>query len=86
MLELCLIIIALNSNLLLFKIFLGFSAVTRVGGNKKGVFTRQREPKASAHHLRKRYWALANHLDGVKVPGNIRSYVIDSGCQNNVEL
>ncbi|MDR2674696.1 MAG: beta-glucuronidase [Opitutaceae bacterium] len=29
--------------------------ITRFGGNKKGVFTRQREPKAAAHYLRK-YW------------------------------
>jgi len=28
-------------------------------GNKKGVFTRQREPKASAHWLRRRYFELA---------------------------
>ena len=29
--------------------------VRRVGGNKKGVFTRQRQPKAAAHLLRKRW-------------------------------
>jgi beta-glucuronidase len=29
--------------------------ITRVGGNKKGVFTRQRQPKAAAHALRKRW-------------------------------
>ncbi|XP_022164061.1 beta-glucuronidase [Myzus persicae] len=58
--------------------------VTRVGGNKKGIFTRQREPKSSAHHLRKRYWSLANHLDGAQLPCNLQSYVIDG--QNNVEL
>lgn len=63
-----------------------FPGVTRVGGNKKGIFTRQREPKSSAHHLRKRYWALANHLDGVQVPGNTQSYIMSSECQNNVEL
>lgn len=62
------------------------TGVTRVGGNKKGVFTRQREPKSSAHHLRKRYWALAKHLDGVQVPGSIQSYVMDNECKNNVEL
>ncbi|XP_001945966.2 beta-glucuronidase isoform X1 [Acyrthosiphon pisum] len=60
--------------------------VTRVGGNKKGVFTRQREPKSSAYHLRKRYWALANQLDGAQLPCNIKSYVIDNDGQNNVEL
>ena len=25
-------------------------------GNKKGILTRQREPKAAAHVLRQRYW------------------------------
>ena len=29
--------------------------ITRVGGNKKGVFTRPRQPKAAAHLLRKRW-------------------------------
>lgn len=29
--------------------------ITRVGGNKKGVFTRQRQPKAAAHMLRSRW-------------------------------
>ena len=27
----------------------------RVVGNKKGVFTRQRQPKMAAHHLRRRW-------------------------------
>ncbi|ADU28966.1 beta-glucuronidase [Evansella cellulosilytica] len=31
--------------------------VTRIVGNKKGVFTRQRQPKAAAHMLRKRWLA-----------------------------
>ncbi|XP_050437115.1 beta-glucuronidase isoform X1 [Adelges cooleyi] len=58
----------------------------RVGGNKKGIFTRQREPKASAHLLRKRYWALANLLDGAKVPENLNSYIASNDCQKHVEL
>lgn len=29
-------------------------------GNKKGIFTRQRQPKAAAFLLRERYWKLAN--------------------------
>ncbi len=33
--------------------------VNRVDGNKKGIFTRQRQPKMSAHLLRARYWQLA---------------------------
>ncbi|KAJ3645522.1 hypothetical protein Zmor_023171 [Zophobas morio] len=48
---------------------------TRVGGNKKGVFTRNRQPKASAHLLRKRYWALAQYLDNAEVPDDLNDYV-----------
>lgn len=36
------------------------SGIYRVVGNKKGIFTRQRQPKAAAFLLRKRYWRLAN--------------------------
>ncbi|XP_046391225.1 beta-glucuronidase-like isoform X2 [Ischnura elegans] len=35
--------------------------ITRVVGNKKGVFTRSRQPKSSARFLKERYWCLANH-------------------------
>lgn len=34
--------------------------VTRVMGNKKGMFTRQRQPKAGAFLLKERYWRIAN--------------------------
>ena len=34
--------------------------VTRVVGNRKGVFTRSRQPKLAAHSLRERYWTIAN--------------------------
>ncbi|XP_063917791.1 beta-glucuronidase-like [Zophobas morio] len=51
-------------------------SVNRVGGNKKGIFTRDREPKASAHLLRKRYWALAEVLDNVEVPDDVNEYII----------
>lgn len=51
-------------------------AVTRVGGNKKGVFTRQRQPKEAAHHVRKRYFSLARDVDGwCTVPEDLFSYV-----------
>ena len=30
----------------------------RAWGNRKGIFTRERKPKASAHLLRSRYWKL----------------------------
>ncbi|XP_045516984.1 beta-glucuronidase isoform X2 [Pieris brassicae] len=49
--------------------------ITRVGGNKKGIFTRSRQPKASAHHLRARYHALASE-DGV-IPPFVGDYISD---------
>ncbi|KAJ4432179.1 hypothetical protein ANN_20795 [Periplaneta americana] len=49
---------------------------TRVGGNKKGVFTRERQPKASAHLLRKRYWAVAQELDNATPPSDLDEYII----------
>jgi beta-glucuronidase len=38
-----------------FADFATTSGTTRVGGNKKGVFTRDRQPKAAAHALRRRW-------------------------------
>lgn len=38
-----------------------FVAVTRVVGNKKGLLTRERQPKAGAHLIRKRYWSMINN-------------------------
>jgi hypothetical protein len=55
-----------------------FTAITRVGGNKKGIFTRNRQPKASAHHIRRRYWALASELDKAMLPKNLNQYVSKS--------
>ncbi|KAH9511727.1 hypothetical protein DERF_010166 [Dermatophagoides farinae] len=43
-----------------FADFMTQQSTTRVGGNKKGIFTRQRQPKSSARLLRCRYWLLAN--------------------------
>ncbi|CAJ0944699.1 unnamed protein product [Ranitomeya imitator] len=43
-----------------FADFMTAQTVTRVVGNKKGIFTRQRQPKSSAFILRDRYWKLAN--------------------------
>ncbi|XP_033466357.1 beta-glucuronidase [Epinephelus lanceolatus] len=43
-----------------FADFLTAQGITRVVGNKKGVFTRQRQPKAAAFILKERYWRLAN--------------------------
>lgn len=36
------------------------AGIMRVVGNKKGVFSRQRQPKAAAFILKERYWRLAN--------------------------
>jgi beta-glucuronidase len=38
-----------------FADFATTSGTVRVGGNKKGVFTRDRQPKAAAHALRRRW-------------------------------
>uniref|UniRef100_A0A6I8QND4 Glucuronidase beta n=1 Tax=Xenopus tropicalis TaxID=8364 RepID=A0A6I8QND4_XENTR len=43
-----------------FADFMTAQSVTRVVGNKKGIFTRQRQPKSSAYILRDRYLKLAN--------------------------
>ncbi|XP_036976445.1 beta-glucuronidase [Acanthopagrus latus] len=43
-----------------FADFMTVQGLTRVVGNKKGVFTRQRQPKRAAFILKERYWRLAN--------------------------
>lgn len=43
-----------------FADFMTAQSITRVVGNKKGIFTRQRQPKAGAFLLKERYWRLAN--------------------------
>lgn len=47
---------------------------TRVGGNNKGIFTRQRQPKAAAYHLRRRYFAIANELYNATLPNDLYLY------------
>ncbi|XP_036330355.1 beta-glucuronidase-like isoform X1 [Rhagoletis pomonella] len=49
---------------------------TRVGGNKKGIFTRNRQPKSAAYLLRQRYYSLAVELDQCEVPRDIFDYII----------
>ncbi|WP_458780562.1 beta-glucuronidase [Arthrobacter sp. D3-16] len=44
------------------------SGVTRVDGNKKGVFTRDRRPKPAAYALRQRWTALAGNKDNILPP------------------
>uniref|UniRef100_A0A8D2E5Q6 Beta-glucuronidase n=1 Tax=Theropithecus gelada TaxID=9565 RepID=A0A8D2E5Q6_THEGE len=43
-----------------FADFMTEQSPLRVLGNKKGVFTRQRQPKSAAFLLRERYWKIAN--------------------------
>ncbi|XP_017753618.1 PREDICTED: beta-glucuronidase [Eufriesea mexicana] len=47
----------------------------RVGGNKKGVFTRDRQPKMAAYHVRKRYYFLQKELDGTEIPTDLENYI-----------
>uniref|UniRef100_A0A6M2DP63 Beta-glucuronidase n=1 Tax=Xenopsylla cheopis TaxID=163159 RepID=A0A6M2DP63_XENCH len=51
-------------------------STTRVGGNKKGIFTRQRQPKAAAHHLRTRYHLLAEQIDKKPLEIDLFKYTI----------
>ncbi|XP_063236028.1 beta-glucuronidase-like [Bacillus rossius redtenbacheri] len=51
---------------------------TRVDGNRMGVFTRQRQPKQSAHMLRQRYCALAEILDNATLPSDVNPYISES--------
>ena len=46
-----------------FADFMTSQTITRAVGNKKGIFTRDRQPKASAKNLRKRYLKLAEEID-----------------------
>ncbi|XP_033215452.1 beta-glucuronidase isoform X1 [Belonocnema kinseyi] len=48
---------------------------TRVGGNKKGIFTRDRQPKMAAHLVRRRYHSLNVELDGTELPSDLENYV-----------
>lgn len=47
----------------------------RVGGNKKGIFTRDRQPKMAAFHVRKRYHSLQKELDGTEMPTDLENYI-----------
>lgn len=46
-----------------------------MGGNKKGIFTRNREPKMAAYHVRKRYHALGLEVDGENPPADLEYYI-----------
>ncbi|XP_031835054.1 beta-glucuronidase [Nomia melanderi] len=47
----------------------------RVGGNKKGIFTRERQPKMAAFHVRKRYHILRKELEGIEIPSDLENYI-----------
>ncbi|KAM8742084.1 beta-glucuronidase-like [Acanthopagrus schlegelii] len=51
-----------------FADFMTVQGLTRVVGNKKGVFTRQRQPKRAAFILKERYWRLANETGRLGLP------------------
>ena len=50
------------------------TAITRVGGNRKGIFTRQRQPKCAAHLVRIRYFQLAKFLNKAESPPDLLTY------------
>uniref|UniRef100_A0A8C1WPF0 Glucuronidase, beta n=1 Tax=Cyprinus carpio TaxID=7962 RepID=A0A8C1WPF0_CYPCA len=54
-----------------FADFMTAQTITRVVGNKKGILTRQRQPKAGAFLLRERYWRIANETGAL--PASARS-------------
>lgn len=76
-----------NYNSITFSFIL---AINRVDGNKKGLFTRQRQPKESAHFLRKRYLSLAKYVDNsTNIPKDTLLYVISKPkyiSNNHIEL
>ncbi|XP_030078237.1 beta-glucuronidase isoform X2 [Microcaecilia unicolor] len=51
-----------------FADFMTQQSITRVSGNKKGIFTRQRQPKSAAFLLRARYWKLENETGCLPPP------------------
>ncbi|KAF6206947.1 hypothetical protein GE061_018183 [Apolygus lucorum] len=59
---------------------------TRVGGNKKGIFTRERQPKSAAFHVRKRYFHLAREVDGFPLPTNLERYSAPAAAPPKNEL
>lgn len=60
-----------------YQIFFCYPAgITRLNGNKKGVFTRSRQPKAVAQLLRMRYFDLAMEVDGLdEQPSDVDEYI-----------
>uniref|UniRef100_A0A8V5GWG7 Beta-glucuronidase n=1 Tax=Melopsittacus undulatus TaxID=13146 RepID=A0A8V5GWG7_MELUD len=57
-----------------FADFMTNQGTTRVLGNKKGIFTRQRQPKSAAFVLKERYWKIAN--ESSCLPPVIKSHAL----------
>ncbi|CAI8014506.1 Beta-glucuronidase [Geodia barretti] len=57
-----------------FQDFESYEKSDRVNGNKKGVMTRQRQPKAAARLLRQRYLSLAQGYDTHTCPNGLLDY------------
>lgn len=53
-----------------------------MGGNKKGIFTQDRQPKAAAHFMRKRYWKIAEDLESATPPCDVEDYVYTRSWEN----
>ncbi|CAG7674586.1 unnamed protein product [Allacma fusca] len=58
-----------------FADFMTAQGITRIVGNRKGIFTRQRQPKASAHLLRHRYHLLAAESDNYPIPQDVQENI-----------
>jgi beta-glucuronidase len=43
----------------------------RPGGCKKGLFSRERQPKMAAHITRWRYWTLAHNSTNITLPNDL---------------
>ncbi|CAG7834532.1 unnamed protein product, partial [Allacma fusca] len=54
-----------------FADFMTAQGITRILGNRKGIFTRERQPKASAHLLRYRFHLLASETDSYPIPQDL---------------
>ncbi|XP_066154564.1 beta-glucuronidase-like isoform X2 [Euwallacea fornicatus] len=60
--------------------------IRRLGGNKKGLFTRSRQPKQAAFRMRKRYWELAHNLNNATLPADLDPYIVSFTSSKNVNF
>ena len=67
-----------------FADFMTSQGVTRVVGNRKGVFTRGRQPKLAAHTVRSRYLQLAN--TSKRWPLSLGSLSLEGGGSSGSEV